>query len=207
MLMFVLVVVALVIVIVAAVLVIGFGQRRGRRLKKRFGPEYEHVVLRHNGDANAAEAELGERVKRHGALKERSLSAEAREGYAAQWVDIQAEFIDSPSKAVADAHTLLSRLVEDRGFPPGKHHDDQVAALSVHHSDHVRGYRDLHTTAQSHGTTQEMREAMIRARGLFIAMTAEQPAPSRRPHLDHHGHRDPQRRGPGRHHRKGSATS
>ncbi|MCT9092362.1 hypothetical protein N4G70_26330 [Streptomyces sp. ASQP_92] len=204
MLMFVLVVAAVVIVIVAAVLVIGFGQRRGRRLKKRFGPEYEHVVLRHKGDTNAAEAELGDRVRRHGALKERSLSAEAREGYAAQWVDIQAQFIDSPSTAVADADALLSRLAEDRGFPPGSHYDDQVAALSVHHSDHVRGYRDLHTTARSQGTTQEMREAMIRARGLFIAMTAEQPAPSRRPHLDH---RDPQHRGPGRHHRKGSTTS
>ncbi|MET9361135.1 hypothetical protein ABZX93_09500 [Streptomyces sp. NPDC006632] len=206
MLMFVLVMVAMVVVIVAAVLVIGFGQRGGRGLKKRFGPEYGHVVQRHNGDTKAAEAELGERVRRHGSLEERTLSPEAREGYCAQWARIQDRFVESPDKAVAEADMLLSRLAEDRGFPPGDPFENQMAALSVHHSDHVRGYRDLHTTAHGHGSTEEMREAMVQARGLVTALTTEQAAPSGRHRSHHHDGRDPEHQAPGGHHTKGSTT-
>ncbi|WP_189762687.1 hypothetical protein [Streptomyces xanthochromogenes] len=204
MLMFVLVMVAVVVVIVAAVLVIGFGQRGGRGLEKRFGPEYGHAVQLHGGDAKAAEAELGERVRRHGSLEERSLTPDLRERYRAQWARIQENFVESPDKAVAEADMLLSRLAEDRGFPPGDQFDDQMAALSVHHSEHVRGYRDLHATAQGRGSTEEMREAMIRARGLVTALTTGQPAPSARHRPHHREGRDAAPQAPGGHHAKGS---
>src|SRR4051794_11686717 len=76
------------IVIVAAILVVAavlaLRARRGpagQNLKRRFGPEYDRAVSRHDGDPKAAERELAERVERHGALRERPLEPAEREQY------------------------------------------------------------------------------------------------------------------------------
>ncbi|OKK08134.1 hypothetical protein AMK26_03665 [Streptomyces sp. CB03234] len=185
----VLIVVALVVVfaaVVAAVLYVGPGKaggRRGRGLKRRFGPEYERTVALHDGDTKAAERELAERVTRHGDLRPRPLSREAREQYVALWAGLQEQFVDAPRQAVAEADRLLARLAEDRGFPAASAYEEQVAALSVHHAHHVDGYRRVHRTARADagtgtGTgagTEELRAAMIDARRLFEALVTAQP--------------------------------
>lgn len=163
-----------VVIIVAVVLVavLGYFLVRGRTggghgLQRRFGPEYDRTVDRHNGDTKAAEHELAERVKLHGHLKEQPLSQEAREAYAGRWAAVQEQFIDSPNEAVAEADALLARLARDRGFPDGAGFEEQSAALSVHHAEHVDGYRKVHTAIRGQGGTEEMRQALIDSRALF----------------------------------------
>ncbi|WP_037896394.1 hypothetical protein [Streptomyces sp. NRRL S-920] len=152
----------------------------GHSLKRRFGPEYDRAVARHDGDTKAAERDLGERVKRHGSLQVRPLEPAAREQYAARWNLAQERFVDSPREAVADADRLIAELAGARGFPDAGHYEDQLDALSVHHSAHVHGYRRVHRAAldttgaeESRTGTEEMREAMIEARALFDDLIAD----------------------------------
>lgn len=192
--MFTVVIIAVIVIGLATVLYLGRGRVQGgggHGLKRRFGPEYDRAVADHNGDARAAEQELGERVKEHGSLTELPLSPEVREHYATQWAAVQEQFVESPQKAVIEADALLARLAGDRGFPDGERFDDQIAALSVHHAHDLQGYRGMHAAARDQSGTEEMREAMVEARGLFQALVGEQPAdPDRRraPSRDDQGH-------------------
>ncbi|MFJ9705862.1 hypothetical protein [Streptomyces sp. NPDC101234] len=190
------------IVIVAAVVVVAAAlamtSRGGspRGLKRRFGPEYERVVAQHDGDTRAAERELAERVQRHGALHERDLEPAERERYAARWTTAQEQFVDSPGEAVTEIDRLLAELAAARGFPEGGRYEEQVAALSVHHADHVDGYRRVHRVAlapqggapQSRAGTEEMRVALVEARPLFDELVT------------------PASRGHGRRHRTGAGA-
>lgn len=180
-----------VVIIVAVVLVavLGYFLVRGRTsgghgLRRRFGPEYDRAVDRHNGDTKAAEHELTERVKLHGHLEEQPLSPESREAYAGRWAAVQEQFIDSPAEALAEADALLAQLARDRGFPDGSRFEEQAAALSVHHAEHVDGYRKVHTALRGQGGTEEMRRALIESRALFdvlLGHTPDEPAqPGRR---------------------------
>ncbi|MDJ1131869.1 hypothetical protein [Streptomyces iconiensis] len=152
----------------------------GRGLRRRFGPEYDRAVERHNGDAKAAERELGERVRRHGALRERPLPPGVRERYVAQWSGLQERFVESPYEAIAEAESLLVQLAQDRGYPGGEQpFEERFDALSVHHGPHVRGYLRLHAAAAARSNTEEMREAVMEARGLFDALTTARSDPAR----------------------------
>ncbi|MGW9246797.1 hypothetical protein [Streptomyces badius] len=142
----------------------------GRGLRSRFGPEYDRVVARHGGDTEAAERELGDRVKRHGAIEERPLTEEARARYAARWAGAQELFVESPERSLTEADALLAELSRERGFPDGDDFEDRTAALSVHHAAHVDGYRRVHGARRGDAGTEEMREALIEARKLFDAL-------------------------------------
>ncbi len=173
------VVVAVVVVIGAAVLALR-GTRSAGGLRRRFGPEYERAVARHDGDAKAAERELAQRVERHGGLRERELEPEQAERFEARWTAAQEHFVDSPKEAVDEADRLLGDLAQARGFPDGAQYEEQLSALSVHHAHHVQGYRQVHRVAHARVSegpegggpgTEEMREAMVEARGLFEELT------------------------------------
>ncbi|MBT2530118.1 hypothetical protein J7E91_33375 [Streptomyces sp. ISL-99] len=175
-----------VILLVAVFLVAGPGRRGGGRgLKRRFGPEYDRVVARHDGDTKAAERELDERVKRHGSLQLRPLTPETREQYVARWAAIQEQFVDSPQHAVAEADRLVARIAADRGFPADGQYDEQVSALSVHHPQQVEGYRRVHRAAHTESSTEQMREAMLDARELFETLVTAKPADSGRHRPQH----------------------
>ena len=176
--MIVLTVIVALVVIVAATAPVLRGRERygGPGLKRRFGPEYERTVALHDGDTKAAERELAERVERHGDLRERPLDPAGREHYAARWTAVQEHFVDSPRQAVAEADRLLADLAAARGYPDGGRYEEQFAALSVHHADHVDGYRQVHRVARAGARdalteagsgTEEMRTALVGARALF----------------------------------------
>ncbi|MCT9081550.1 hypothetical protein [Streptomyces fulvoviolaceus] len=184
------VIVAAVVVIAAALALRARGPQHGRGLKRRFGPEYDRAVARHDGDEKAAEHELTERVERHGSLRERPLEPAQREQYEARWTAAQERFVESPQEAVAEADRLLAEVAGARGFPDGAQYEEQFAALSVHHADHVHGYRRVHRVARTRasgaqtqeqdgggGGTEEMRAAMVEARALFEDLVG--PARSR----------------------------
>ncbi|MET7701953.1 hypothetical protein [Streptomyces sp. NPDC005485] len=180
------VIVAAVVIVAAALVLLARRPQGGRNLRRRFGPEYDRTVARHDGDARAAERDLAERVKRHGSLRERPLEPAARDQYVARWTAAQERFVDSPREAVAEADRLLQELAGERGFPDGGRYEEQLAALSVHHGHRVHGFRQVHRAAQS-GTadggagTEELREAMVEARALFDELVT----PSRRDHARH----------------------
>ncbi|MDN0194518.1 hypothetical protein [Streptomyces sp. S.PNR 29] len=169
------VIVAAVLLVAAALTLRSRGAQRGPGLKRRFGPEYDRALARHDGDAKAAERELAERVERHGSLRERPLEPAERERFEARWTAAQERFVDSPHEAVAEADRLLAELAGARGFPDGGQYEEQLAALSVHHAHHVNGYRRVHRVSRAYMTgaqdggagTEEMREAMVEARALF----------------------------------------
>lgn len=196
-----LIVIVAVVVAAAAVLTLrARGPRHGASLKRRFGPEYDRALTRHDGDAKAAERELAERVERHGDLRERPLEPGERERYEARWTAAQERFVDAPRDAVAEADRLIAELAGARGFPADGHYEDQLAALSVHHAHHVEGYRRVHRVAQARANgardggagTEEMREAMVEARALFDELVrpsrhdGDRTAPAAR-----RGHRTP----------------
>ncbi|WP_327729967.1 hypothetical protein OG250_31160 [Streptomyces sp. NBC_00487] len=184
-------IIALIVIVAAVVVVAAVLTQRARRgagaggsLKRRFGPEYDRTVARHDGDERAAARELAERVKRHGSLEKRALPSAERERYESRWAAAQERFVDSPREAVAEADRLLSEVAGARGFPDGGHYETQLEALSVHHAHHVHGYRRVHLAAHTTGDTaqgragtangagpgtgtEEMREAMVEARALF----------------------------------------
>ncbi|WP_128381018.1 hypothetical protein [Streptomyces cavernae] len=208
-------VIILLIVIVAVVVggalalaVRNRGPAGGHTLKRRFGPEYDRTLARHDGDAKAAERDLSERVKRHGSLRERPLEPAEREQYETRWAVIQERFVDSPREAVAEADRLLGEVAAARGFPDGGRYDEQLEALSVHHAHHVHGYRRVHRAvhtptaadgrpgADTTGGTEELREALVEARGLFDALVA----PERGIGTRRHDERSPRHRQAGRSH-------
>ncbi|MEV0171202.1 hypothetical protein AB0I00_08755 [Streptomyces sp. NPDC050803] len=172
------VIVAVVLAGAAAVALRSQAPRNRRSLRRRFGPEYDRAVARHDGDVKVAERELGERVQKHGSLRERPLEPAQRRQYETRWTAAQERFVDSPREAVTEADRLLSELAGARGFPDGGRYEEQLAALSVHHAGHVDGYRRVHRTAHADAGTEEMREAMVEARHLFEELVG--PAERRR---------------------------
>ncbi|MEV6316250.1 hypothetical protein [Streptomyces sp. NPDC051776] len=153
-------------------------QSSGTGLRRRFGPEYDRTVEQRDGDTKAAHKELSERLRRYGNLPTRPLLEEERVQYVAQWAGVQEQFVESPASAVAEADRLIGRLARDRGFPADAY-DEQVDALSVHHAPRLGGYRRLHAAARHGGDgtvdTEELREALVGARGLFEALIAARP--------------------------------
>ncbi|MGI5407985.1 hypothetical protein ACQEV9_14440 [Streptomyces chartreusis] len=186
--------VVIILIVIAAVVVLGVtamalrtrGAQGGRSLKRRFGPEYERTVARHDGDAKAAERELAQRVERHGGLRERTLETTEVERYEARWTAAQERFVDSPKDAVDEADRLLAELAQARGYPDGAQYEEQLSALSVHHANRVRGYRRVHRAARAGAEggpgTEEMREAMVEARALFEELVAVPVERHREPH-------------------------
>ncbi|MCX5089959.1 hypothetical protein OOK36_13800 [Streptomyces sp. NBC_00365] len=172
-----LIVIVAVAVVAAALILLARRPQGGRTLRRRFGPEYDRAVAQHDGDARAAERDLAERVKRHGALRERPLEPAARDEYAARWGAVQERFVDSPQEAVAEADRLVAELAGARGFPDGERYEEQLDALSVHHGHHVHGYRRVHQAtyapaSDAHGGTEELRASMVEARALFEELLA-----------------------------------
>lgn len=186
-----LIVIAAVVVLGAVALTVrGRARRGGPSLKRRFGPEYERTVALHDGDTKAAERELTERLERHGDLRERPLDGAERQRYADRWTAVQEHFVDSPRQAVAEADLLIGELAAARGYPDGGRYEEQLAALSVHHADHVDGYRQVHRVAHAatgagpDGTgagTEELRSALLGARALFEDLTSTEPGRHRAP--------------------------
>ncbi|MFF8968330.1 hypothetical protein [Streptomyces sp. NPDC014995] len=178
------VIVAAVIAVAAVLAVRARGSHGGgRSLKQRFGPEYDRAVARHDGDVKAAERELGALVERHGGLRERPLEPAERERFEARWTAAQERFVDSPREAVAEADRLVAELAGARGYPDGGQYEEQVAALAVHHADHVNGYRHVHHAARVNGDggsqdgratgTEDLRSAMVEARALFDELVGQ----------------------------------
>jgi hypothetical protein len=168
------------IIIVAVILLIVGGllgmaimrAQRTKRLKDRFGPEYEHAMER-AGDKRKAEDELEARLARVENLNIRSLNAEEVNRFALEWQSIQAEFVDKPAVSVQKASKLIREVMSARGYPV-EDFDQRTADISVDYPDLVTNYRELHSIASKGErekiNTEEMRQAMVYGRELFESL-------------------------------------
>lgn len=163
------VIVAVVIVAALVVWLMLARLRRRQQLRERFGPEYDKAVD-DGQNRRAAERELGEREKRHEQFDIMPLSTTARDSYAQQWALIQAQFVDRPGVAVAEADRLVIVVMGERGYPT-EGYQQQLTDLSVQHASTLEHYRSAHDIKSRHDqsqvSTEELREAMVHYRSLF----------------------------------------
>jgi hypothetical protein len=169
--------------IVVAVIVIGavaagvMAVLRRRRLKQRFGPEYDRLVGERDS-RHKAEAELTGRERRVQGLDIQPLTGSAQAGYAGQWTSIQEQFVDAPADAVSGAQVLVAAVMTERGYPAGQQDQDQVLAdLSVEHSgvlDRYRAAEEISSKATAGmASTEDLRQAMVHYHALFADLLGE----------------------------------
>ncbi len=164
------------IVLVALVLGVIWVARQKRRqhartqeLREQFGPEYERAVSVY-GEQREAEHELVARKARVEQLHIKSLSSEQSMRYARQWRDVQAQFVDDPEQAIAEADRLVVEVMQARGYPMVEF-EQRAADVSVDHPDVVEHYRAAHhiavRSARAEADTEDLRQAMVHYRSLF----------------------------------------
>ena len=155
-------------------------RRRHRHLEGRFGSEYGRTV---DGaeSRRKAERELREREAEHAELDLRPLSDAARERYETQWDALQQNFVDRPQVAVADADSLVTDVMRERGYPIDDF-DAKSRLVSVDHPDVVENYRRGHSiyikTVEGKASTEDLRQAVISYRALFENLVREGAEPA-----------------------------
>ena len=164
----------IVLILTVIVLAAGAGwllliQQRTKRLRSRFGPEYERTV-RESGDRRRAERELERREKRVERLHIQRLSISDRDRFVAAWRTDQARFVDDPAGAVSDADQLVQEVMKVRGYPVGDF-EARVEDISVDHPHLVQNYRAARQLADRHqrgeASTEDLRKALVYYRALF----------------------------------------
>jgi hypothetical protein len=162
------IIVIVVIVVVAAIAGILYDARR-RRLRQRFGPEYDRMV-EEKGSRTRAETELAGRERRVAGLDIRPLDPAAQARYQQNWTAIQEQFVDAPAEAVAAGQRLVRTVMSERGYPV-EGDDQTLADLSVQHAavlDHYRAaYVISQRAADGMASTEDLRQAMLHYRALF----------------------------------------
>lgn len=166
--------IAVVTLAVAAVVVIYLRTQRSKRLRERFGPEYDRAVSETGSGRGESMLEKRERrVKRYDI---RPLEPAVRDRYIKQWRLIQARFVDEPERSVGQADQLLGDVMAARGYPVADF-EQQAADLSVHHARVVDHYRAGHEIAVRHArgqaSTEDLRQALIHYRELFQELVQE----------------------------------
>lgn len=174
----------LVAVVVVLLIVIGLlltRERRTRKLKAGFGPEYDRVVEQ-RGDQLAAERELTQRRERLAKFELRPLRPEAQEQYAERWQAVQRLFVDEPIAAVAKADGLVRDVMRDRGYPVDDDSEQRTADISVEHPVVVENYRAAQEISaratRGEASTEDLRQSMVHFRALFDELLAPSEQPS-----------------------------
>ena len=162
-------VIAIVIAIAAVALAawVILRMQNSKRLRSRFGPEYDRLV-QHEGGRLRAESELADREKRVKKLHIRDLTTDERNRFAQAWLKGQSLFVEDPHAAVRQADILITEAMNARGYPTTGF-ETQLADVSVDHARVVEHYRQAHRIAElgQRATTEELRRAMIYYRALF----------------------------------------
>jgi hypothetical protein len=173
-------VIVVVIIVIAAAAVAWYilQQQRSRRLRAKFGPEYDRTVGL-TGNRQRAERELLTRQRRMESIPIRTLSPQESDRFAGQWRQIQSRFVDDPAGSTREADRLVSELMQARGYPMTDF-EHRLADLSVDHPTVVRNYRAAHAIAlrldEGKASTEDERQALVHYRDLFDDLMEVQPA-------------------------------
>ena len=172
-----LVLVAVIFLIIGVVIAMAMMRaQRTKRLRERFGPEYERA-MNEMGDKRQAEDELDARLAHVNTLKIRPLTAEEVNRYALEWQKTQTEFVDEPLTALQKADRLIREVMKTRGYPV-EDFEQRAADISVDYPELVTDYRGLHLIAikekDEEVSTEEMRQAMVHGRALFENLISQE---------------------------------
>jgi hypothetical protein len=174
------------IVVVVVLVLLAFGAItavRRRKLRQRFGPEYDRVAGEKQSQRKA-DAELAGRERRVRSLDIHPLPEAARASFAAEWATIQERFVDQPQQAVTQAALLVVSVMKERGYPTED--QDQIEAdLSVEHTNMLDHYRAAHKisldTESGAASTEDLRLGMLHYRALFADLLGEPADPESQP--------------------------
>ena len=144
-----------------------YERNRSRRLKERFGPEYDRRVTERG--RRRAESEL---VQREASVRKnvRPLSASERAKFLEEWRLCQTRFVDDPPGALDEAERILSDIMRTRGYAADDPYDrlTDVCAAYPHQS---AAYREANEIAVRHrrgeASTEDLRKAFVHFRALF----------------------------------------
>lgn len=178
------IVVAVVVVVAIAAVVLlrvkARNQQRGtQRLQNKFGSEYDNAV----GEVGRkkGEAELAEREERVEGFDLHPLAAAESERFTQLWMATQARFVDDPGGAISDADSLLSEVMQARGYPVGDF-EQRATDISVNHPELVANYRAAQAAALKHSrggaSTEDLRQAMVHYRWLFTDLVGPVGSPA-----------------------------
>jgi hypothetical protein len=166
---------ALAMVIVAAMAARRRSRMRSVELRQRFGPEYDRAVEQYGSPARA-ERELASRARRVDHIRFRELSEADRARFTTSWNQIQALFVDDPSRAVIAANDLIKEVMAARGYATDDY-EQRVADLSVAHAPVVQHYRAARALSESSRqgrlNTEELRQAVVHYRAMFADLLQE----------------------------------
>lgn len=168
-------VVVIAIAVIAAIAYFASRRRRSQKRRERFGPEYDRVV-RQEGDPRKGEGVLEFRQKRREKFRISPLSSADRANFAIRWNEVQARFVDDPRGSVTVADSLVTDVMQRRGYPIGEF-EQRAADLSVDYPVIVENYRAAHSIATRHSegkaSTEDLRQAMVHYRLLFQELLEE----------------------------------
>ena len=183
----------LALVIAAAVLLVAvigwmaWTSYQTRRLRQRFGPEYDATVKRLGSKAKA-EAELRRREKRVASFEIVPLAPADAARFSQAWTRLQGSFVDDPKGVLIEADRLVRELLLKRGYPVADF-DLRAADISVGHPVVVNNYRAAQRIVsldqRGEASTEDLRKAVVHFRALFDELlgrenTRDQAAPPTR---------------------------
>ena len=183
----------LALVIAAAVLLVAvigwmaWTSYQTRRLRQRFGPEYDATVKRLGSKAKA-EAELRRREKRVASFEIAPLAPADAARFSQAWARLQGSFVDDPKGVLIEADRLVRELLLKRGYPVADF-DLRAADISVGHPVVVNNYRAAQRIVsldqRGEASTEDLRKAVVHFRALFDELlgrenTRDQAAPPTR---------------------------
>ena len=161
--------IAFAMIVVGAVGWLVYSQHRSKRLKQRFGPEYDATVKRLGSKAKA-EAELRQREKRVANFEIVALAPADVTRFSQAWTRLQGSFVDDPKGVLIEADRLVRELLLKRGYPVADF-DLRAADISVGHPVVVNNYRAAQriVTLDQRGeaSTEDLRKAVVHFRALF----------------------------------------
>ena len=120
------------------------------------------------------EVDLRDRQDRH--IDLRALPDVARNRYVEEWLAIQERSVENPVQSVIDAETLLSQVLVERGYPGGDDEEHLQLVCDDHPglADSLRAVSVVrHRVGGGLISPEDLREAMMHYRLLFIDLLAE----------------------------------
>jgi len=149
-------------------------RRRRSRLSERFGPEYQRAVS--SSGRGDAERRLSAVEKEHDDLEIRPLTRAARERYRDEWHQAEARFVSDPREAARAAERVVSRILDERGYPVDVDEEEQAAHVAADYPDVVERFRHGHAmldNVDGAQGTENLRRAMLDFRAVFEEVIEE----------------------------------
>ena len=155
------------LIIIAGLIPMMARKRRAREQRQRFGNGYRGVIP--TPKRPRSDGVLHFRHKPREKVTIRALSPTDRSSFRYRWNEVQSTFVDDPKSALARAQTLVTSVMQARGYPIAEL--ENVADISMEHPGVLENYRVVREIAsrQSRGvaTSEDLRMAMAHFRVLF----------------------------------------